>query len=507
MEKLMKRINKLLFLLRKNKNPIKKAGIALYLFILLIGYSCLLTVFLLFSRSQKSFHIAAERAVNGTYKHAYHHHRLFKIETQVFSGVSMIFIIVFSMAAVLFNLIIPPMSVMASKQEAQQKEVKIVQKIETSGKKVQKYPRINVTDYIKNSKGRVYFKDSVKVKDNLLVKDNINVKGVIKNTKDDDAVTVSDNFTVTGTSDFQDTTTINNLLLSGTDTSTLDTSTLQSGNIYYNSTDNILYLWNGTAWKDLTQQNSDSIYTAGTGISISESNVISSTVTDTDTNTTYTASDGIALSGTEFNLDENVAPNWTNTHTFEEDPTIQKTDAALIFDSAATGDTDYWAGVLDDGEGDDDDYFALGMGTSPGTTPKVYFGAGGTIGIGTVPTQKLHVKNGGIFLQHTTSHATLTIDAADTYDASLLLRENNTSKWLVGNDGDDSDTFKIQDWNSGWETDLSIDTSGNIIVAGEANVGGVSSDGDGSVVCVKLDGNLGTCSDQPGAGGTCTCGD
>ena len=39
----------------------------------------------------------------------------------------------------------------------------------------------------------------------------------------------------------------------------------------------------------------------------------------------------------------------------------------------------------------------------------------------------------------------------------------------------------------------------------EANIGGVSADGAGKAVCIKADGNLGTCSDAVGGAGTCTC--
>lgn len=39
----------------------------------------------------------------------------------------------------------------------------------------------------------------------------------------------------------------------------------------------------------------------------------------------------------------------------------------------------------------------------------------------------------------------------------------------------------------------------------ELNVAGISADGTGKAVCIKSDGNLGTCSDAVGASGTCTC--
>lgn len=43
------------------------------------------------------------------------------------------------------------------------------------------------------------------------------------------------------------------------------------------------------------------------------------------------------------------------------------------------------------------------------------------------------------------------------------------------------------------------------VSTGETYLFGVKGDGTGKVVCVKSDGSLGTCTDQPGASGTCTC--
>lgn len=40
---------------------------------------------------------------------------------------------------------------------------------------------------------------------------------------------------------------------------------------------------------------------------------------------------------------------------------------------------------------------------------------------------------------------------------------------------------------------------------GETDIAGVSADGSGSVVCVKADGDLGTCTDAPDGSGNCTC--
>ena len=46
---------------------------------------------------------------------------------------------------------------------------------------------------------------------------------------------------------------------------------------------------------------------------------------------------------------------------------------------------------------------------------------------------------------------------------------------------------------------------GNVSASGETSIGGVTADGTGKVVCIKSDGDLGTCTDAPGATGTCTC--
>jgi len=45
----------------------------------------------------------------------------------------------------------------------------------------------------------------------------------------------------------------------------------------------------------------------------------------------------------------------------------------------------------------------------------------------------------------------------------------------------------------------------DLTIEGELNITGIGSDGTGKVVCIKANEDLGTCSDAPGAGGTCTC--
>ncbi len=52
---------------------------------------------------------------------------------------------------------------------------------------------------------------------------------------------------------------------------------------------------------------------------------------------------------------------------------------------------------------------------------------------------------------------------------------------------------------------LTLD-SATLSISDELNIGGVSGDGTGKVVCIKSDGDLGTCSSVVASDGTCTCG-
>lgn len=46
--------------------------------------------------------------------------------------------------------------------------------------------------------------------------------------------------------------------------------------------------------------------------------------------------------------------------------------------------------------------------------------------------------------------------------------------------------------------------NGNLTVKGELNVSGIAGDGSGEIVCIRADGNLGTCTVGI-VGVTCTC--
>jgi len=61
----------------------------------------------------------------------------------------------------------------------------------------------------------------------------------------------------------------------------------------------------------------------------------------------------------------------------------------------------------------------------------------------------------------------------------------------------------------GSDNSYDVGLSGNrwqdLNLSGEAKIGGISGDGTGKAVCIKSDGNLGTCANQPNASGVCTC--
>lgn len=79
-------------------------------------------------------------------------------------------------------------------------------------------------------------------------------------------------------------------------------------------------------------------------------------------------------------------------------------------------------------------------------------------------------------------------------DSWLSFLEGTTIKWSLGNDGSDSDTFKISS-NVGavlhTDTELTLDTSGNLIITGDLTVSGNDiTFGNGATISNSSDGTL-----------------
>ncbi|MBU0731586.1 hypothetical protein KKC88_01765 [Patescibacteria group bacterium] len=153
-----------------------------------------------------------------------------------------------------------------------------------------KVQQLNVQGKIWNKVGSVKIKDKLNVEKRARFNTNIDVRGGIKN-NGDGTVRVYDNLKVDKYAEIVEELRLGHIDFSVTDIASIDTSTLSGGDIFLSSADFKLYLWDGTAWIDLTQQNTDTTYTNGSGLN---------------------------LAGTEFSVNENWAPTWTNHHDFND---------------------------------------------------------------------------------------------------------------------------------------------------------------------------------------------
>ena len=96
--------------------------------------------------------------------------------------------------------------------------------------------------------------------------------------------------------------------------STIDAQVGTEGVLYYDQTNETLAWDTGTEIKRVT--NNDTTYSAGTGLTLSETTFsvdetwlgtqISTVVESLDEDTTYTAGDGLTLTGTAFSVDDTV---------------------------------------------------------------------------------------------------------------------------------------------------------------------------------------------------------
>lgn len=131
----------------------------------------------------------------------------------------------------------------------------------------------------------------------------------------------------------------------------------------------------------------------------------------------------------------------------------------------------------------------------------------GKLGIGPVsPARQIHVHMLGAsdqpYIQMTNG------DTGATASDGFLFGLSTTEKAVIFNqENTDMDFYTNNNRHMIIKADGDIElttSGGDVSMGGELSVTGIS--GSGKVVCIKADGNLGTCSDAVGAGGTCTCG-
>ncbi|OGM63284.1 hypothetical protein A3A76_04530, partial [Candidatus Woesebacteria bacterium RIFCSPLOWO2_01_FULL_39_23] len=112
---------------------------------------------------------------------------------------------------------------------------------------------------------------------------------------------------------------------------------------------------------------------------------------------------------------------------------ISDADPTLIFDTATATDTDFWVGVVEDAGSDDDDYFRIGDGTTPGSNVFLTIDTNGLVGIGTSsPISRLHVATNTTTL---TGKAAAIFDQLESQDI-LTASASGTTRFTISNGGD-----------------------------------------------------------------------
>ncbi|KKQ93207.1 MAG: hypothetical protein UT19_C0016G0020 [Candidatus Woesebacteria bacterium GW2011_GWB1_39_10b] len=110
---------------------------------------------------------------------------------------------------------------------------------------------------------------------------------------------------------------------------------------------------------------------------------------------------------------------------------ISAADPTIIFDTTTTTDTDFWVGVVEDAGGDDDDYFRIGDGTTPGSNVFLTLDTSGKLGIGDSTPDALLDVDGSV-----TGHALVEINDTDTDQNLFVASSSGTTRFIIQNDGD-----------------------------------------------------------------------
>ena len=228
-------------------------------------------------------------------------------------------------------------------------------------KKLRINKQLNVKGKIFNKKGALKLKDKVNITKRLKLKKNLNVQGVIKNTTSGSPVEIDDNLLLQNTIKFSEIT-------------APDTSGLEGGEVYYNQDGN-LYLYDGSSWVDLTQQDTDTNFDLESNYTTTNGNILmadgsawnAAAQTDITSLGTITAGtwQGTALQDA-YVADDITASSYFPIAggTLTGNITFNKISPGIILNGSS--DYDYWVGLgvpAGAGPGDPDNHFMIGSGT------------------------------------------------------------------------------------------------------------------------------------------------
>ncbi|MFH1640505.1 MAG: hypothetical protein ABIA66_00940 [Candidatus Omnitrophota bacterium] len=133
---------------------------------------------------------------------------------------------------------------------------------------------------------------------------------------------------------------------------------------------------------------------------------------------------------------------------------------------------------------------------------------GGSVGIGTTSPQH-KVQIGEIASTSTATPDTLSLGGtySDTAGANPKLRVyyDGTNSVGLGVTSAGMEYIVPASASEGHIFYVGSSDVAHIGPNGEASFDGISGDGNGKAVCIKSDGNLGTCTNQPDASGVCNC--